>query len=82
MGDFTRILLGFAVMGAGLWMVLRTETLMEWFGEVEWAEEKLGPGQSRLFYKLVGTGVSFFGIAIVTNLIDEILRGFAGIFVR
>jgi hypothetical protein len=80
MGDFTRILLGF--MGAGLWMVLRTETLMEWFGEVEWAEDKLGPGQSRLFYKLVGTGASFFGIAIVTNLIDEILRGFAGIFVR
>ncbi|OGL99281.1 hypothetical protein A2304_04635 [Candidatus Uhrbacteria bacterium RIFOXYB2_FULL_57_15] len=82
MSDIYRILLGIAVMLIGLWMVIKTELLLEWFGEVDWAEEKMGYGQSRLFYKLLGTGVSFLGILILTNIISDVLAAFAGIFVR
>lgn len=66
----------------GLWMVIKTERLMEWFGEVDWAEEKMGVGQSRFFYKLLGTGVCFLGILIMTNIISDVLGAFAAIFVR
>ncbi len=82
MSDIFRILLGIGVMLVGLWMVVKTELLMEWFGEVDWAEEKMGTGQSRFFYKLLGTGVCFLGILIMTNIISDVLGAFAGIFVR
>jgi len=82
MGDFLRILLGIGVMLVGVWMVMKTELLLEWFGEVDWAEDKLGSGQSRLFYKLLGTGVCFLGIFIMTNIISDILAALAGVFVR
>lgn len=82
MSDIFRILLGIGVMLVGLWMVIKTDLLMEWFGEVDWAEDKMGPGQSRFFYKLLGTGVCFLGILIMTNIISDVLGAFASIFVR
>lgn len=77
-----RIPLGIAVMLVGTLMTFKSETMLEWFGENSWAEEKLGFGQSRLFYKLLGTLVAFLGIFIMTNIISDILGGVAGVFVR
>lgn len=82
MSDFFRILLGLAVSGVGVLMVFKSDTLLEWFGSVDWAEEKLGSGQSRFFYKVLGILVAFLGIFIMTNIISEILGGVAGLFVR
>jgi hypothetical protein len=79
---YFRIPLGLIVMVVGILMVFKVEALMSWFGEIDWAEEKLGPGQSRLFYKLLGILVAFIGIFIATNIISDILSSFAGIFVR
>ena len=82
MNPFLRVLLGLAVMVAGYFIVVKSETVFSWFGRIDWAEQKLGSGQSRLFYKLVGIGVAFLGIFIATNIIGDILASFAGIFVR
>ena len=81
MSVFWRTLLGLAVMAVGFLMVWKTEYLMSWFGSVSWAEEHLGTGQSRFFYKLLGILVAFIGIFIVSNFISDILNAFANLFV-
>ena len=82
MSPFWRVILGIIVMLLGIVMVFKSETLLEWFGENDWAEEKLGYGQSRFFYKLLGLGTAFLGILIITNIISDILGGLAGLFIR
>ncbi|MEI6511399.1 MAG: hypothetical protein WCO25_05175 [Candidatus Uhrbacteria bacterium] len=82
MSVIPRILLGIAVMAVGTLMTFKSETMLEWFGENAWAEDKLGFGQSRLFYKILGTLVAFLGIFIMTNIISDILGGVASVFVR
>jgi len=82
MSVFLRVPLGIIVMIIGFLMVLRTSVLIEWFGRVDWAEEKLGNGGTYTFYKLGGVLVVFIGIFIATNFISDILTSFAGIFDR
>lgn len=82
MSTIPRILLGLAVLCLGILMTFKSETMLEWFGENAWAEEKMGFGQSRLFYKLVGTAVAFLGIFIASNMIADMLGGLAQFFVR
>jgi ABC-type dipeptide/oligopeptide/nickel transport system permease component len=82
MNPILRVLFGIVVMVMGYFIVMKSETVFSWFGRIDWAEEKLGAGQSRLFYKLVGILVAFTGIFIATNIISDILSGFTGIFVR
>lgn len=81
MTPFFRILLGLAIMIVGFLFVLKTRTLMDWFGRVEWAERKLGAGGSWTFYKLLGVGIAFLGVFIATNIISDILTSFASLFV-
>ena len=77
-----RIPLGLLIMAVGFLMVWKTETLYSWFGTVDFAEQKLGSGSSRLFYKLLGILVAFLGIFTATNIISDILTSFASLFVR
>lgn len=79
MSPLFRIPLGIIVMFVGFWMVLKTETVLSWFGEVPFAEEKFGPGGTRFFYKLLGILVTFIGIFIATNIISNILESVAGV---
>lgn len=67
-------------MGIGILMVRYSESMLRFFGRNWWAERKLG--SSRLFYKLLGVGVSIIGVFIATNIISDIMQSFAGIFVR
>ncbi|MBI5369647.1 hypothetical protein HZA85_00425 [Candidatus Uhrbacteria bacterium] len=77
MSPLFRIPLGLAVMVVGFLMVQKTETLLNWFGSVPFAEEKFGPGGSRFFYKLIGILVVFIGIFIATNIISNMLESVA-----
>ncbi len=77
MSPLFRIPLGIIVMCVGFWMVLKTETVLSWFGEVPFAEEKFGQGGSRFFYKLLGVLITFIGIFIATNVISDILESTA-----
>ena len=82
MSPLFRIPLGIVISVIGFYMVYKTDTFREWFGEIPWAEDHLGPGGTRLFYKILGVLVCTLGIFVVTNIIDGILAGVAGIFVR
>ena len=50
MSPLIRIPLGIAIMFVGFLMVKKTEVFLSWFGQVPFAEDKFGPGGSRLFY--------------------------------
>lgn len=82
MNVFFRILLGLVVMAGGFGIVLKTDLLRSWLGNVDWAEQHLGNGGTRLFYKLVGAGICFIGILIASNIITDIMVGIGSIFVR
>lgn len=73
-----RILGGLALVAAGIPFVLKTSWFMENFGAVAWAEDKLGPGGSWLFYKLFGVGVSIIGMLLATGLLGGLLIGTVG----
>jgi hypothetical protein len=77
-----RIVLGLAIIVVGFLIVWRTSKILEWFGPVEFAEDKFGSGGSRFFYKLLGILIVFIGIFTATNIISDILTNFAGIFAR
>lgn len=77
MSPLFRIPLGLIIMFVGFAIVLKTETVYEWFGEIPFAEEKMGMGGSRLFYKLIGVLVVLIGMAVATNVISDMLRSLA-----
>lgn len=78
MNIFLRILIGLAIAGGGAYMVLKTETILGFFGTVDWAEQKLGGGGSRLFYKLLGIIICFVGFMVATNLWNAFLEATLG----
>ena len=75
-----RILLGLATMGVGMGLVIKSRVVFGMVGPIRWAENKLGPGQTDTFIKIVGIIIIFIGIAIATNIISGMLESFAGVF--
>lgn len=74
-----RILGGLVVMAIGFVMVAKTDIPMAIIGRVAWAEEHLGlDGGTRLFWKLVGTGVCLVGIVIMTGSGESLFMGTFG----
>jgi len=68
-------------MMIGFLFVARTQILMSWFGPSQFAEEKMGSGGSWLYYKIWGIIIAFTGVFIATNIISDMMRSFAEIFV-
>lgn len=52
----------------GFLITWKTDWILENFGHLEWAEEKLGAGGTRLFWKLFGIVVIFFSIGQMFGL--------------
>lgn len=77
-----RILLGLLIAGFGFLLVWKTVNFLDIVGRIDWAEEKLGPGGTTTFLKLLGIGFVFIGFIVVTNLHVGILSSFASLFVR
>jgi hypothetical protein len=82
MSSLVRIPLGILVVVIGFLLVWKTEPVFRFTGTVDWAEEKIGPGQTRLFIKLVGLGTAFVGMFMATGIASDILTAFAGLFAR
>jgi len=76
--------IGILLVLVGVALILKTEWFYENFGTVSWAEEHLGTsGGTRLFFKLVGLILIFFGFLLVTNLWGGFLTNTIGkIFIR
>lgn len=73
-----KILIGLIGVIIGALVVMKSEWFLNNLGAVQWAEEKLGTeGGSRLFYKLIGLAIIFFGIFIMTGITTDIMNSFA-----
>ncbi|MDG1949816.1 MAG: hypothetical protein P8J32_03275 [bacterium] len=78
MSPWVRILLGIAVAIVGYLILKKTDMFLGWFGRIPVADQKLGPGGTRMAYKLIGMGTALMGVAIATNLITGMLQSLAG----
>jgi hypothetical protein len=78
MSPWVRIPLGIAVAFVGYLILRYTGKFQSWFGRIPVAEQKLGPGGSGMAYKLIGVFVAFMGVAIMTNLVTNMLQSLAG----
>jgi hypothetical protein len=67
----------------GTLMVIKTEWLMQNFGRIEWFEKQFGPeGGSRLGYKIMAMVVIFFGLLIMTGLINGFMNWLVSPLIR
>ena len=70
-----RFILGPIIMAIGVFMVIKSESMLKSFGRVSFFEKHLGSeGGSRLGYKLVGMFFFFIGLMIATNMIGGFLQ--------
>lgn len=69
-----RILLSLVIILAGFGFSLKAEWLYVQFGKVGFAEKYFRlAGGTRLFYRLLGVFMVFFGFLVMTNLHGEFL---------
>ncbi len=72
----SRIIIGVLIAAAGVFFVLKTEVILDFFGGVDWAERHLGG--SRLFYKLLGIVFIILGLIVATNMWNALLNATLG----
>jgi hypothetical protein len=69
-----KIIVFIASLILGLFLVIKTEKMLDFFGPNEWAEEKLGMyGGSRLFYKTLGIIIILAGTMYLTGWLQDLL---------
>ena len=68
------ILIGLIIFAIGVFMVIKSEAMLNSFGRIEFFEKHLGTeGGSRLGYKLIGILAIFIGFLVLTNMINDFL---------
>ena len=66
--------IGILFIALGIFMVLKSDWILSFFGRNAWAESKLGAeGGSRLFYKLIGIGLIVFAFLLMTGIFTSFL---------
>lgn len=66
-----RIILGVVFIAIGVFLNVKTESMLQSFGRMAWFEMKLGvEGGSRLGYRLIGIIFIFLGVLIAFGMID------------
>lgn len=78
MNIVVRILIGLVVVVCGLFLTFKSEAILDFLGPIDLAEEKLGAGGTRLFYKLFGAFVVIVGFLVMTNLWNAFLGATLG----
>jgi hypothetical protein len=69
-----KYVLGIILIGVGFVIVWKADWLMNNFGRIAWAEEKLGvEGGTRTLYKLIGVAIIFFSFMYMTGMLQGIL---------
>jgi len=71
-----QFLLGAAALALGIVMVIKSESFLNLFGRMDWAEEHLAnSGGSRLMYKIIGIIFIFLGLLAVTGQFGDVAGG-------
>lgn len=73
-----RVLWGMVLVALGLALTLRTFWFIDFLGPVDWLEYKIGPGGTRLAYKILGTVIVVIGFLVMTNLWGRFLNASLG----
>jgi len=73
------ILLGLAVILTGFFFSWKAYWIVEYFGRLDWAEEKFSlSGGTKFFWKIFGLLVIFIGFLIMFDLLGGILIAIFG----
>ncbi len=69
------VIIGLIIIVAGVFIVLKTEALLNMFGRIEVFDKYLGTeGGSRLGYKIIGIIAIFIGTLVMTNMIGGFIE--------
>lgn len=71
-----QIATGVLIVGVGVFFVMKTEVILDFFGSVDWAEQHLGG--TRLFYKLLGILFIVIGLIVATDMWNAFLNATIG----
>lgn len=66
------------MVAGGAFFVIRTRSIIDFFGSVDFAERYLGGGGTNLFYKLLGIVICLLGFLVATNLWNAFLQATLG----
>ncbi|MFA5131525.1 MAG: hypothetical protein WC467_03795 [Patescibacteria group bacterium] len=70
-----QVILGIIITLASVFMIIKTEWLVNNFGRIAWFEDKLGSeGGTRLGYKLIGIIALFIGIVVMTGSGQDLMN--------
>ncbi len=70
-----KFIIGLIMVVVGALITIKSEKLLEFFGRIDFFEDKLGTsGGSRLGYKLIGLLIFFLGMLTMTGLIGGFLQ--------
>ena len=73
------IVIGILIILTGVFMVIKTEWVLQNFGTSNWAEEHMGSsGGSRLMYKLLGIIFIILSVMGMTGMLGEVIVGTFG----
>lgn len=70
MNFLLRMIVGIALMGAGLVLVVKTYKIVQKIGYNDWAEQHLGGGGTYLLVKLIGMVIMLVSILIILGVIN------------
>ena len=69
-----RIILGILVIAFGAALIIKTEFFYSLAGSIDWPEQHIGPGGTRLFLKLIGLACIFGALFYMTGGLGDIGR--------
>ena len=70
-----KFIFGIIITAIGFLIVWKTEWLMQNFGRIGFAEDKLRTmGGSRLAYRVIGTIIIIYGLIYATDLSDDLIQ--------
>lgn len=69
---------GILIIALGVLFVIKTDWFIQNFGRSEWAEDKLGGGGTRLFYKLIGIIAIILSLMGMTGALGEVILSILG----
>lgn len=76
--NIKNIIIGIIIVIAGVIMVIKKEWFLNNIGRINFFEEKIGTGSSRLGYQLIGIIAILIGALVISNLWGDLLMGTFG----
>lgn len=72
------IVIGLALVAIGFVFVWKTRKFIEFFGPIDYADQKLGGGGTNITYKFIGLVLILIGFLWATNLWNAFLEATLG----